>query len=167
MKVFGIVGWKNSGKTELMVKLLHYFAQAGLPVSTIKHAHHDFDIDVPGKDSFRHRQAGAHEVLVASEKRYALIHENRNTQEPHLEELLAKLDAVSLVLVEGFKKHPHKKLEVVRGEQPAAPIALTDESVVAFATDTIREGIQVPQLDLGDTALIAQFILDETRLITA
>lgn len=164
MQVFGIIGWKNAGKTELVVKLVEHFTANGLTVSTVKHAHHAFDVDVPGKDSYRHREAGASEVIVASENRYALMHDHRGAREPELDVLLGKLDPVPLVLVEGFKRQGHPKLEVIRGDGPDAPIALTDGSVIAVATDKKRDGITVPQFDINDVDAIAQFITEATGL---
>lgn len=164
MKVFGIVGWKNAGKTELVVKLVQYFNVIGVPVSTIKHAHHEFDIDVPGKDSFRHREAGANEVIVASKNRYALMHENQGPPEPDLVQLLSKLDPVPLVLVEGFKSHQHKKLEVIRGINSEPLIAASDPDVLAVATDTPQPNIPLPLLDLNDIEAIAGFILEQCGL---
>ena len=114
MKVFGITGWKNSGKTHLMERLVAEFKSRSLSVSTIKNAHHGFDVDQPGKDSFRHRQAGAQEVLIASEKRWVLMHENTDELQPSLTDLIKKLSKVDLVLVEGFKQEKHPKIEVVR-----------------------------------------------------
>lgn len=167
MQVFGIVGWKNAGKTELMVKLVEHFTETGLRVSTIKHAHHAFDVDIPGKDSYRHREAGAREVIVASENRYALMHDHRGAPEPDLDILLGKLDPVPLVLVEGFKHQGHPKLEVVRGDGPDPAIVLSDKSVVAVATDRQRDGIGVPQFDVNDVQAIAGFILQVTGLAEA
>ena len=112
MRVFGLAGWSGSGKTTLMTALIPEFVARGLAVSTIKHAHHAFDIDQPGKDSWRHRQAGAREVIVASNRRWALMRELREAPEPSLDELLQKMSPVDLVHVEGFKRHPHPKIEV-------------------------------------------------------
>ena len=108
MKIFGIVGWSGSGKTSLMMKLLPEFLNRGLLVSTMKHTHHDFDIDKPGKDSHMHREAGAHEVLITGSRRWAILHENRNTKEPNIEELLKRMEKVDLVLIEGFKSFGRK-----------------------------------------------------------
>jgi len=158
MRVFGIVGWKDSGKTDLMVRLLTQFAAEGVRVSSVKHAHHDFDIDQPGKDSYRHREAGAEEVLVASAKRFALIREHRGGPEPDLETLLARLDAVPLVLVEGFEGETHPKLEVARKDGAGALIAESDASVVAVAADYAPD-LDRPVLAIEDTPAIAAFIL--------
>src|SRR5258708_19635934 len=114
MRIFGLAGWSGSGKTTLLAAIIPELAARGLSVSTIKHAHHDFDIDRPGKDSWRHRQAGAREVMVASARRWALMHELRDSAEPSLDELVAHLSPADLVIVEGYKRHPHPKLEVHR-----------------------------------------------------
>jgi molybdopterin-guanine dinucleotide biosynthesis protein B len=114
LRIFGLAGWSGSGKTTLMAKLLPELIQAGLRVSTIKHAHHAFDIDRPGKDSWQHRMAGASEVMVASANRWALMHELRGAPEPDLDELVTRMTPVDLLLVEGFKRHVHAKLEVFR-----------------------------------------------------
>ncbi len=157
-KIFGVVGWKNAGKTSLMVRLVSHFTAEGIAVSTIKHAHHGFDVDQPGKDSFLHREAGATEVLVASANRFALMHELRGAPEPGLPDLLARLSPVSLVLVEGFKTHPHPKIEVYRDGGPSPLVAEGDETVVAVATDVSGLKIDRPVLPLDDTAAIAAFI---------
>lgn len=133
--VFGITGWKNSGKTTLVVALVQEFTRRGLRVSTIKHAHHAFDIDVAGKDSHRHRQAGATEVLVGSGARWALMHELRGGAEPTLDELLCRLSPCDLVLVEGFKSDAHRKIEVAYRHGSGALIAESDPSVLAVVTD--------------------------------
>ena len=144
-KVLGIVGWSGSGKTTLLVALLPLVRARGLTVSTIKHAHHGFDMDRPGKDTHRHREAGAHEVLVASSARWALLHEVVGG-EPSLTELLGKLDPVDLVLVEGFKAHPYPKLEVHRPDLGKPPIWPETPDVVAVASDAT--------LDIGRRALL-------------
>jgi len=158
MQAFGIVGWKNSGKTHLMVRLVGQFVAEGVRVSIVKHAHHDFDLDQPGKDSYRHRTAGAEEVLVASARRFGLIREHRGGPEPGLEALLARMDPVPLVLVEGFKSETHPKLEVTRQGLEGPLIADSDHSIVALAAD-YRPELDRPVLPLEDTAGIAAFIL--------
>src|SRR5438552_18859456 len=114
MKVIGLAGWSGAGKTTLLTRLIPLLREQGLAVSGIKHAHHNFDVDVPGKDSWRHRQAGAEQVMVSSGKRWALMHELRGTSEPRLPELLAKMARVDLIVVEGYKSEPHRKIEVHR-----------------------------------------------------
>jgi molybdopterin-guanine dinucleotide biosynthesis protein B len=145
MQVFGLVGWSGSGKTTLLVALLPLLRARGLRVSTIKHAHAGFDMDTQGKDSHRHREAGAHEVLVAGAGRWALLHEVTG-QEPSLDQLLARLDPVDLVLVEGFKTHRFPKLEVHRPSIGKPPIWPAQPDVVAVATDA-------PGLECGRTVL--------------
>src|SRR5918911_3749772 len=136
MRIFGLAGWSGSGKTTLMVKLLPEIRRRGLAVSTVKHAHHAFDVDQPGKDSYEHRRAGATEVLVSSANRWALMHENRGAPEPSLEALLAKLVPVDLVLVEGFKRHAHFKLEVHRPSLGKPLLCVDDPWIIGVASDT-------------------------------
>ncbi|MEM1077903.1 MAG: bifunctional molybdopterin-guanine dinucleotide biosynthesis adaptor protein MobB/molybdopterin molybdotransferase MoeA [Pseudomonadota bacterium] len=167
MKLFGVVGWKNSGKTGLMERLVAEITGRGFRVSTLKHAHHAVDVDQPGKDSHRHRLAGAVEVVLASRKRWAMMHELRETPEPELEALLPKLEPVDLVLVEGYKRSRHPKLEANRVETGKDLIARRDDTVRAVASNGAPEGLQVPVLDLDDTAGIADFILVESGLTTA
>lgn len=163
MRLYGIVGWKNAGKTGLMERLVTEICGRGFSVSTVKHAHHVFDVDHPGKDSYRHRQAGAREVLLASRKRFALMHELRGDQEPSLEMLLAKLAPVDLVLIEGYKRDAHPKVEAFRAETGNPLIARDDPTVRAVASDTPLS-LDRPVFDLNDTAAIADFILQEVGL---
>ncbi|MBW4710566.1 molybdopterin-guanine dinucleotide biosynthesis protein B [Roseobacter sp. YSTF-M11] len=163
MKVYGVVGWKNAGKTGLMERLVADICGRGFSVSTVKHAHHVFDVDHPGKDSYRHRQAGASEVLLASRNRFALMHELRGAPEPSLDVLLGKLAPVDLVLIEGYKRDTHRKIEAHRAETGAPLIARDDSTVRAIASDTGVE-IDRPVFDLDDTAAIADFILAEVGL---
>ncbi|MGZ2256730.1 molybdopterin-guanine dinucleotide biosynthesis protein B [Roseobacter sp. A03A-229] len=163
MKLYGVVGWKNAGKTGLMERLVTEITGRGLTVSTVKHAHHVFDVDQPGKDSHRHREAGATEVLLASRKRFALMHELRGAEEPTLETLLAKLSPVDLVLVEGYKRDAHPKIEAFRAETRNPLIAAEDPTVRAVASDSAVE-IDRPVFDLNDTVAIADFILAEVGL---
>jgi molybdopterin-guanine dinucleotide biosynthesis protein MobB len=157
-KIFGIVGWKNSGKTTLVESLVREMTARRLRVSTVKHAHHAFDIDVPGKDSYRHREAGAQEVIVASEQRWALMHELRSAPEPSLDELLAKLAPCDLVLVEGFKGGAHPKIEVARFRREEGLIADRDDSVIAVATDDGALAGRHMALPLNDAPAIVEFI---------
>ncbi|MCE9523901.1 MAG: molybdopterin-guanine dinucleotide biosynthesis protein B [Alphaproteobacteria bacterium] len=157
-KVFGIAGWKNSGKTTLVVALVEEFTRRGLRVSTIKHAHHDFDIDVAGKDSHRHRQAGATEVLVGSGTRWALMHELRGAAAPKLDELLSRLSPCDLVLVEGFKGDTHRKIEVAHGHGPDPLLAERDPSVLAVVTDHPERMPHRRTFPLNDISRIADFI---------
>ena len=166
MKVFGLAGHSGSGKTTLMVKLLPELVRRGLCVSTIKHAHHDFDVDTPGKDSYEHRAAGATEVMVSSANRWALMHEHRGGPEADLNDLLARMSAVDLILVEGFKREKHAKIEVVRGAAAKPLLAPNDPYVVAIASDQKLAGIGLPLLDLGDVGAVADFIVEYCGLAT-
>ncbi len=163
MKIWGVVGWKNAGKTGLMERLVTEFVSRGLSVSTLKHAHHTFDVDHPGKDSHRHRMAGATEVLLSSGARWALMHELRSAEEPPLAELLAKLSPVDLVLVEGYKRDDHPKVEAHRAETGNALIAPNDPTIRAVAADVALD-LDRPVFDLNDTKAIADFIAAELGL---
>ncbi|MEO1613120.1 MAG: molybdopterin-guanine dinucleotide biosynthesis protein B [Pseudomonadota bacterium] len=160
MKIYGVTGWKNAGKTTLMERLVAEIASRGFTVSTLKHAHHAFDVDQPGKDSYRHRAAGATEVLIASGARWALMHELREAEEPPLADLLAKLAPVDLVLVEGYKREAHPKIEAHRADAGAPLIALEEPSVRAVATNDPVD-VSVPVIPLDDAPAIADFILTD------
>ena len=163
--VFGVTGWKNSGKTSLVTRLVDAFAERGLRVSTIKHAHHAFDIDTPETDSFRHRQAGASEVLIVSGHRWALMHELRGTPEPPMTAMLERLSPCDLILVEGYKREGHPKIEVRRkGSGRDAPLAPDDPTIVAIAADHATDTGALPLFDLNDTAGIVDFIADHLGL---
>ena len=164
MRIFGLAGWGGSGKTTLLAALIPELSARGLSVSTIKHAHHEFDVDRPGKDSWRHRQAGASEVMVASARRWALMHELRDTPEPLLDDLVAKMSPVDLLLVEGFKRQPHSKLEVHRPSLGKPLIYPGDPHVVAIATDE-PFAAPLPLLPLSDAAAIAAFITEHLGLV--
>lgn len=164
MNIYGVVGWKNNGKTTLVEGLVRTFTARGLSISTIKHAHHGFDIDQPGRDSFRHREAGAREVLVGSAKRWALMHEVASEDEPGLEDLLARLTPVDLVIVEGYKRDSHPKIEVRRAEALREPISANDATVRAIATDAVVAGEALPQFGLDDLDGIARFIAADLEL---
>ena len=165
MQVFGVVGWKNGGKTTLVERLVGEITGRGFRVSTIKHAHHGFDIDQPGRDSWRHRKAGATQVLVASRRRWALMTELRDERkERDLDFLLRQLSATDLVLVEGYKRDRHAKIEAWRYACGQPPIALSDPTVRAVARDVVPEGVELPQFSLDDVVGIADFILSETGL---
>ncbi|MDX8346697.1 molybdopterin-guanine dinucleotide biosynthesis protein B [Cognatiyoonia sp. IB215446] len=163
MRLYGIVGYKNAGKTGLMERLVKEITGRGFSVSTLKHAHHTFDIDHPGKDSYRHRQAGAHQVLLASRARWALMTELRDSDEPPLADLLTKLDPVDLILVEGYKRDTHPKIEAYRAETKNPILAHNDPTVRAMASDTAID-LDRPVFDLNDTKAIADFILAEVGL---
>ncbi len=164
-RVFGIAGWKNSGKTGLAVRLVTEFTRRGYKISTIKHAHHDFDIDKVGADSFRHRQAGAHEVTIVSGTRFAIMHELRGDPEPSLQDVLDRIAPCDLVLIEGYKREPVPKIEARRIESKSRePLAPTDPHIVAIAADHVVEGTSLPVFDLDDTVAIADFIADVVSL---
>ncbi len=158
MKVIGLAGWSGAGKTTLLTRLIPHFNAQGLRVSVIKHAHHQFDVDMPGKDSWRHREAGAAEVLVASSNRWALMHELRGAAEPRLPELLDKLSAVDLVVVEGFKREPHRKIEVYRAANDKPLLFPDDPGIVGIATDIAIE-TRLPTVHLDDIPAVAALLL--------
>ncbi|MDA9435698.1 molybdopterin-guanine dinucleotide biosynthesis protein B [Bradyrhizobium sp. CCBAU 51627] len=158
MKVIGLAGWSGAGKTTLLTRLIPHFNAQGVRVSVIKHAHHRFDVDVPGKDSWRHREAGAAEVLVASSNRWALMHELRGAAEPRLPELLSKLSAVDLVVVEGFKRELHCKIEVHRAANGKPLLFPDDPGIVGIATDGAVE-TRLPTVHLDDIQAVAALLL--------
>ncbi len=163
MKIFGFAGYSGSGKTTLIEKLIPRFVRKGLRVSLIKHAHHTFDVDQPGKDSYRHRHAGATEVLVTSSRRWVLMHELRGGPEPSFEEQVRHLSPCDLLLVEGFKFAPIPKLEIWRAETGEALLHPNDPHIVALASDAEVE-TALPRLDLNDADGIAGFILGQVGL---
>ena len=154
MKVIGLAGWSGAGKTTLLTRIIPHFLADGLRVSVIKHAHHSFDVDVPGKDSWVHRQSGAVEVLVSSGARWALMHELRGAAEPRLPELLAKMSRVDLVIVEGFKSEPHRKIEVHRAANGKPLLFPDDPGIAGIATDAAVE-TTLPVAHLDDIPVIA------------
>ena len=158
MRIIGLAGWSGAGKTTLLKGLIPTLIARGFSVSTIKHAHHNFDIDRPGKDSWHHREAGATEVLVSSGTRWALMHELRGEIEPNLPMLLTRLSPVDLVLVEGFKREAHPKIEVYRAENGKPFLHAGDPSIVAIASDTTLEAPTIPVLRLDDVAAIADLV---------
>lgn len=171
MKLFGVAGWSGSGKTTLLSALIPELVGRGLKVSTIKHAHHAFDVDVPGKDSHRHREAGATEVMIGSAHRWALMHELRGGPELTLDEMVARLSPVDLVIVEGFKRNPHPKIEVWRASVGKPMLQPDDPTIRAVVSDGtapgmtqgltpgLTPGLSVPVLSLDDAAGVADFIL--------
>lgn len=163
MKIYGVVGWKNAGKTGLMERLVREITSRGISVSTVKHAHHAFDVDHEGKDSYRHRIAGANEVVLASRKRVAIMQEMRGADEPSLDALLARLSPVDLVLIEGYKRDAHPKVEAFRAETGNPLIGQDDATVRAVASDTPL-AFDRPVFDLNDTKAVADFILGEVGL---
>lgn len=166
MRIIGLAGWSGSGKTTLLTKVIPCLTARGKRVSTLKHAHHAFDVDRPGKDSFEHRSAGATEVLVVSGNRWALMHELRGAPEPELPQLLAKLSDVDLVLVEGFKREPFPKLEIHRVENGKPLLHPDDHWIVAIASDTPLPDATVPVVDLNDIERIADLLLAKAVPIT-
>jgi len=161
MRVIGLAGWSGSGKTTLVTKAIPVLVERGLRVATVKHAHHDFDTDQPGKDSWLHRRAGASEVAIVSARRWAIVHELGREPEPELMEVLAKLSPVDLVIVEGFKRHPHPKLEVYRAEVGKPLLHPDDDCIVAVATDKTLPEAQVPVVMLDDIETIANVLQAE------
>jgi molybdopterin-guanine dinucleotide biosynthesis protein B len=159
MRVIGLAGWSGAGKTTLVTKLLPLLVERGHTVSTLKHAHHSFDMDKPGKDSHTHRLAGASEVLVSSGNRWALLHELRGAPEPPLRELLARLSRVDLVLIEGFKRESHPKIEIHRAENGKPLLSGEDPYVVAIASDVSLADAVVPVVHLDDIPAIAELVL--------
>ncbi|QND53414.1 molybdopterin-guanine dinucleotide biosynthesis protein B [Phyllobacterium sp. 628] len=164
-RIFGITGWKNSGKTTLTVKLVTELIRRGWKISTIKHAHHDFDIDKEGTDSWRHRKAGAGEVAIVSDHRWALMHELADENEPSLDEIIARFSPCDLVLVEGYKREGHKKIETRRRDGRAGdPLAPHDPTIVAVASDFTIEDSAIPVFDLNDVDGLADLIEREMNL---
>lgn len=165
MKVFGLAGWSGSGKTTLMTRLIPEIAARGITVSTMKHAHHNFEMDREGKDSFEHRRAGATEVLITSARRWALMHELRDDPEPAMAELIARMTPVDLLLIEGFKRADHEKLEVHRPAVGKPLLCTADPQIVAVASDAPLAGLAVPRIDLNDIPAIADFVLTSCGLL--
>lgn len=165
-RVFGVTGWKNSGKTTLTEKLVALLTARGYRVSTVKHAHHAFDIDKPGADSFRHRAAGAREVAIVSGNRWALMHELRGEAEPSLDVILARLEPCDLVLIEGYKRESHPKIEVRRLDaRDTAPLAASDPHVVAIAADHAVDDTTLPVFAIDDIDAIADFVVQRAGLL--
>jgi molybdopterin-guanine dinucleotide biosynthesis protein B len=159
MRIIGLAGWSGSGKTTLITKLIPCLIGRGLRVSTLKHAHHGFDLDQPGKDSFMHRVAGATEVIVSSARRFAILHELRDEPEWNLGALVAKMSAVDLVMVEGFKRDAFPKIEIHRAENGKPLIHPDDPHIVAIASDTPLPQVTVPVVDLDDIEAITDLVL--------
>lgn len=170
MRVFGLAGWSGSGKTTLIARIIPELVRSGVTVSTVKHAHHGFDMDQPGKDSWKHRAAGATEVMVASGTRWALLHELRGTPEPELEALATRLAPVDLLIVEGFKRHRHPKIEIIRPSLDKPRLYREDEAILAVAlaeplATTEATTLALPAFDLEDIAGIAAFILANAAVL--
>ncbi|MGV6811002.1 MAG: bifunctional molybdopterin-guanine dinucleotide biosynthesis adaptor protein MobB/molybdopterin molybdotransferase MoeA [Brevirhabdus sp.] len=166
MKVYGITGYKNSGKTGLMERLVSEFTARGLSVSTLKHAHHDTDVDEPGRDSYRHREAGAREVLLSTPRRWALMHELREAPEPPLADILKRITPVDLVLIEGYKRDSHPKVEAFRSATGQPSLFAGNNTIRAVASDIALDDCPLPRFELDDTAAIADFILNDLGLNT-
>ena len=160
MNILGISGWKNSGKTTLIRSLITEFTNRNIRVSTLKHAHHDFDIDQPGTDSYMHRKAGAQEVLIVSSRRWALIHEETEVSKPDLTTMLGKLEDTDLVLVEGFKSLSFPKLEIRREDSSGPDIAPNDKDIIAIVSDRPVPEQNMPAFDLDDIKGIAEFVME-------
>jgi molybdopterin-guanine dinucleotide biosynthesis protein B len=160
MRILGLAGWSGAGKTTLVVRLIPELRRRGLTVSTLKHAHHAFDVDQPGKDSYAHREAGASEVMVASANRWALMHEHRGAPEPSLGDLLPRLGPVDLVLVEGFKREAHPKLEIHRSTIGKPLLCREDRMIRGIASDVPLPDLPVPRLALDDVPAIATFVIE-------
>ena len=154
MKLIGLAGWSGAGKTTLLARVIPHLREQGLRVSVIKHAHHKFDVDTPGKDSWRHREAGAEEVLVSSGMRWALMHELRGAHEPRLPELLAKLSRVDLVIVEGYKSEPHRKIEVYRADN-GKPLLFPGDAAIAGVVSDVAIETALPTAHLDDVPSVA------------
>lgn len=164
-RVFGVTGWKNSGKTLLVVRLVEEFTRRGFKISTVKHAHHTFDIDKEGTDSYRHRQAGAQEVALVSGRRWALMHELREEQEPSLNAILERIAPCDLVIIEGYKRESHPKIEARRRESAdRGALSETDPAILAIASDHAVSDHKLPVFDLNDIPAIADFIASQTGL---
>ena len=157
MKVIGLAGWSGAGKTTLLTRVIPHLREQGLRVSVIKHAHHTFDVDVPGKDSWRHREAGAEEVLVSSGHRWALMHELRGAREPRLPELLKKMSRVDLVVVEGYKSEPHRKIEVYRADNNKPLLFPGDAGIAGIVSDVAVE-TDLPTAHLDDIPAVAAML---------
>ncbi|GGH27178.1 molybdopterin-guanine dinucleotide biosynthesis protein MobB [Alsobacter metallidurans] len=166
MRVIGLAGWSGSGKTTLLTALIPLLTARGLLVSTVKHAHHAFDVDTPGKDSWVHRQAGASEVLVSSATRWALMHEHRGAPEPRLAELLGKLSPCDLVIVEGFKREPIPKLEIWRAAVGKPPLHADDPGIILVASDDPCPAARVPVLPLREPVRVAEALLEAAQPIS-
>ncbi|EFO30432.1 molybdopterin-guanine dinucleotide biosynthesis protein B [Roseibium sp. TrichSKD4] len=163
--IFGITGWKNSGKTQLVTSLVAEMTHRGFKVSTVKHAHHNFDIDREGADSYRHREAGASEVALVSGRRWALMHELRDEEEPPLDAILQRLAPCDLVMIEGYKRETHPKIEARRLDaRKNEPLAPKDPNILAIAADHDLEGETLPVFDLNDISAMADFIAKTTGL---
>ena len=165
--VLGLVGWSGSGKTTLLTRLIPLLVARGMRIATIKHAHHDFDVDVPGKDSHEHRRSGASEVIVSSARRWAQMHELHGEPEPTLSALLRRVSPCELILVEGFKREQHPKLEIYRAAEGKPPLFPTDARILAIASDVAPAAPCPPWVDLNDAVAVSRCVLDVAEPLTA
>lgn len=166
-RVLGIVGWSGSGKTTLITRLIPLLSQRGLTIATLKHAHHSFDVDQPGKDSYEHRKAGASEVLVSSARRWVQMHELGDSPEATLQELLCRVSPCDLILIEGFKSERHPKMEVYRAAAGKSPLHPEDPRIVALATDQDVPSLRIPVVDLNDVSAVAEVVLASAQPLEA
>ena len=164
MKLFGIVGWKNSGKTTLVARLVTDLKSRGFSVSTMKHAHHAFDLDQPGRDTYKHREAGAQEVVISSSRRWAIMHELQRDENYTLDDLLAKMQPVDIVLVEGFKSNAHPKIETHRTQSEMPLVSAENKTIIAVASDCDVDTNGLPCLNLNDVPAVADYIIAQTGL---
>ncbi len=164
MKLFGIVGWKNSGKTTLVARLVTDLKSRGFSVSTMKHAHHAFDLDQPGRDTYKHREAGAQEVVISSSRRWAIMHELQRDENYTLDDLLAKMQPVDIVLVEGFKSNAHPKIETHRSQSEMPLVSAENKTIIAVASDCDVDTNGLPCLNLNDVPAVADYIIAQTGL---
>lgn len=167
MPIFGVAGFKNSGKTTLTSRIVSELTSRGYKVSTIKHAHHGFDLDQKGRDSFIHRQAGAHEVAIVSSSRWAVLHELREEKEPTFDEILSRLSPCDVVIIEGFKREAYPKIEVRRPDLGHPELAAEDENIMAIACDEAVEGATIPVFRRDDAIQIADFIIEHLGIRTS
>ena len=167
MRIIGLAGWSGSGKTTLLAKIIPRLVARGLTVSTVKHAHHGFDVDTPGKDSHTHRMAGATEVLVASEKRWALMHELREQPEPTIYELLRQMSPVDVVLIEGFKSARHARIEVYRKDVGKPPFHPDNPHIAGIVSDTPFPNARCPVVDIDDVEGVVALILAKAEPVEA
>jgi len=164
VKLFGIVGWKNSGKTTLVARLVTDLKSRGFSVSTMKHAHHAFDLDQPGRDTYKHREAGAQEVVISSSQRWAIMHELQRDENYTLDDLLAKMQPVDIVLVEGFKSNAHPKIETHRSQSEMPLVSAENKTIIAVASDCDVDTNGLPCLNLNDVPAVADYIIAQTGL---
>ena len=162
--IFGIIGWKNSGKTTLMERLIEEFTRRGLCISAVKHAHHSFDVDYPGRDSHKFRSAGARRTAIVSRNRWAMIHELRQEQEPPLDDIIKHIGDCDLILIEGYKSAKHAKIEARNPSNADKPLAPSDPNIIAIASRGEEPNSSLPQFDINAVSAIADFISTQTGI---